>query len=184
MIEYIPNFYGAEKRPSICKVFTADSGEDAHTAINVGNEAELDNLTPEIIYAHMNNCLQYVEAKIDSMQLIQLDESSNGEEWPVRGWSEVAWAQNEISLWWQHVYYKDYEERLTATLQAEDELYGAVHEAEHAQIDYLAAGGLETDSVFLSVSDVLGAEPRVIADILTSTKSLTDATKILLEGGN
>jgi hypothetical protein len=184
MIEYIPNFYGAEKRPTICKVFTAESGEQAHTAINVGNEAELENLTPEIIYAHMNNCLQYVEAKIDTMSLIQLDESANGEPWPVRGWDEAAWAQNEISLWWQYVYYKDYDERLTAQLQAEDELYGAIHEAEHAQIDYLAAGGLNTDEVFLAVSTVLGADPRVAADMLEPTQALVAATRVLLKGGN
>lgn len=184
MIEYIPNFYGAEKRPSICKVFTAESGEDVHTAINVGNEAELENLTPVIIYAHMNNCLQYVEAKIDSMSIIQLDESANGESWPVRGWDEVAWAQNEINLWWQHVYYKDYDERMIATLEAEDILYGAVHEAEHAQIDYLAAGGLDTDAVYLSVSNVLAAEPRVAADMLQPTQALVDATRVLLKGGN
>jgi hypothetical protein len=184
MIEYIPNFYGAEKRPSICKVFTADSGQDVHTAINVGNEAELENLTPEIIYAHMNNCLQYIEARIDTMSLIGLDESANGEPWPVRGWDEAVWAQNEITLWWQYVYYKDYDERLVAALQAEDELYGAVHEAEHAQIDYLAAGGLETDAVFLAVSDVLGAEPRVAADMLTPTQELVAATRVLLKGGN
>lgn len=184
MIEYIPNFYGAEKRPIICKVFIAESGEEAHTAINVGNEAELENLTPEIIYTHMNNCLQYVEAKIDTMSIIKLDESANGEPWPVRGWDEMQWAQNEINLWWQYVYYKDYDERIFAVLKAEDELLIAVHEAEHAQIDYLAAGGLNTDAVFLAVSDVLGVEPRVAADMLTPTQELVAATRVLLKGGN
>lgn len=184
MIEYIPNFYGAEKRPVICKKFTAESGEEVHTHLNVGNEVELEELNPEIIYAHMNNCLQYVEAKIDTMSIIQLDESANGEPWPVRGWDEMQWSQNEINLWWQYVYYKDYDERMAAVLEAEDILYGAVHEAEHAQIDYLAAGGLDTDSIFLSVSSVLNADPRIAADMLEPTQVLVAATQELLKGGN
>jgi hypothetical protein len=39
MISYVPN-YEVGNKPYICKVFTASSGEEFHTAINFSNETE------------------------------------------------------------------------------------------------------------------------------------------------
>ena len=119
MIEYVSNFYEGEKRPVICKKFTADSGEESHTVINVGNETELPSIPAEVIYSHMDNVLRYLDAKMDTMTLVQLDELNHGEPWPVKGWSEVEWTQNEIVLWWNYIYYKDFDERVRVALQAE-----------------------------------------------------------------
>lgn len=119
MIEYIPNFYEAEKRPVICKKFVAESGEESHTIINVGNEDELPSIPAQVIYGHMDNVLKYLDAKMDTMTLVQLDELNHGEPWPVKGWSEVEWCQNEIVLWWNYIYYKDFDERVRAALQAD-----------------------------------------------------------------
>lgn len=118
MIEYVPNFYEGEKRPVICKKFVADSGEESHTVINVGNESELPSIPAEVIYSHMDNVLRYLDAKMDNMTLVQLDELNHGEPWPVKGWSEVEWCQNEIVLWWNYIYYKDFDARVQAYFAA------------------------------------------------------------------
>jgi hypothetical protein len=119
MIDYVANYYGAEKRPYICKKFVSSSGEESHTAINVGNEDEIDQISPETIYEHMDNVLRYLDEKMDSMSIVQLDELRSPEPWPIKGWSEVEWCQTEIVLWWRYVYYKDYDERFNAELQRE-----------------------------------------------------------------
>ena len=130
MIEYVANFYGAEKRPYICKKFTTSNGEEAHTPINIGNTEELENLSAEVIYSHMENVIKYLDEKMDTMTLIQLDDIFHEEPWPIRGWSEVEWCQNEIVLWWQYIYYKDYDERAEAIIAARLEAESAARLAE------------------------------------------------------
>jgi hypothetical protein len=119
MIEYVSNFYEKEKRPVICKKFVAENGEESHTVINVGNETELSSISAEIIYSHMDNVLRYLDAKIDDMTLVQLNELGHQEPWPIKGWSEVEWCQNEIVMWWNYIYYKDFDARVQAYLTAE-----------------------------------------------------------------
>ncbi len=136
MIEYIANFYEAEKRPIICKKFVADSGEESHTKINVGNEEELPLIPAEVIYEHMNNVLKYLDKKMDTMVLVQLDELKHSEPWPVKGWSEVEWCQNEIILWWNYIYYKDYEERVNLYLTHEYESSVAHYMEDHETQDH------------------------------------------------
>jgi hypothetical protein len=121
MIEYIANFYEGEKRPSICKKFTSSTNEESHTVINVGNESEISEISAETVYQHMDNVLRYLDIKMDSMSLVQLNEFNSGEAWPIKGWSEVEWCQNEIILWWNYIYYKDYDERVQAYIDAQYE---------------------------------------------------------------
>jgi hypothetical protein len=121
MIEYIANFYEGEKRPSICKKFTSSTNEESHTVINVGNEDEVSQIPAEIIYQHMDDVLRYLDIKMDSMSLVQLNEFNSREPWPIKGWSEVEWCQNEIILWWNYIYYKDYDERVQAYIDAQYE---------------------------------------------------------------
>lgn len=136
MIEYVANYYGSEKRPYICKKFVSSSQEESHTAINVGNQEELENLSAELIYEHMQNVIKYLDEKMDFMTLIQLDELSHSEPWPIKGWSEVEWCQNEVALWWNYVYYKDYDQRAEAQYAAEYD----------AQMAALAAEGWEEET--------------------------------------
>jgi hypothetical protein len=134
MIEYVSNFYEAEKRPTICKKFAAANGEESHTIINVGNESELSQISAETVYEHMANVLRYLDAKLDTMALVQLDELAHSEPWPVKGWSEVEWCQNEIVLWWNYIYYKDYDERFEAALTFEMEhTHDHTHDSEEEE---------------------------------------------------
>ena len=136
MIEYVANFYEAEKRPVICKKFVAESGEESHTTINVGNESELPLISAEVIYEHMDNVLRYLDAKMDTMTIVPLEELNTPEPWPVKGWSEVEWCQNEIVLWWRYIYYKDYDDRMKAHLEAEYEASVAEYELTHETEDH------------------------------------------------
>jgi hypothetical protein len=136
MIEYIANFYGAEKRPYICKKFTASNGEDSHTLINLGNEEDVKELTAELIYEHMQNVLKYVDEKLDLMTIIAMDDFQHQEPWPVKGWAEVVWAQNEIEVWWQYIYNKDYEERYMAAINAKLEAELAAEAETHETQDH------------------------------------------------
>lgn len=112
MIEYIAN-YDETSRPYICKKFTATSSEEVHTAININNTQERDELSAELIYDHMDNVLKYVTDVSKTLELIQLDESTGFESWPIRKWAEIEWAKEECILWWQYIYFKDNPTRAT-----------------------------------------------------------------------
>jgi hypothetical protein len=106
MISYVPN-YEVGNKPYICKVFTASSGEEFHTAINFSNETERAELPEEIILGHLDNILQYIENRSQSLEYIKLDEQVNMEPWPIKGWTDLQWANDELTVWWQYIYYKE-----------------------------------------------------------------------------
>lgn len=108
-VEYHPNYEPVNK-PYICKVFKSSSGEENHTAINISNEAEKSELSIEIVYAHLNNVLQYIRDRSETLSVIGYDEEVNGEPWAIRGWTDIEWAQNESWLWWNYIYYKERQE--------------------------------------------------------------------------
>jgi len=116
MISYTANFYKAEKRPYICKVFTTDSGESLHTALNFGNEEERRELSAELIYEHMKNILMYIDEKINTMKIIPLEELEVRHPWAIIGWEEAEWGRAEITLWWEYIFYENYDERTEAYL--------------------------------------------------------------------
>ena len=113
MINYQAN-YTAGVRPAIKKVFTATSGEEFAMAINFENTEDKEAVSAELIYTHMNNCIQYIQDKSETLRLIALDEPVGSEAWPAIGWFELLWANNEINLWWNYIYFK--EEQANATL--------------------------------------------------------------------
>jgi len=106
MIEYIPN-YSAPDRPYICKKFTATSGEEVHTAININNIQERENLSIENIYDHMENVLKYIEDSSKTLQMIQMNENTGTQPWPIKNRTEIEWSKDEAIYWWQYIYYKD-----------------------------------------------------------------------------
>ena len=56
MITYEANYEPVNK-PYICKIFTASSGEESHTSLSFDNEAERLEMSPELIYEHLDNCV-------------------------------------------------------------------------------------------------------------------------------
>jgi hypothetical protein len=122
MIEYIAEYNG-EDRPYICKKFTASSSEEVHTAININNTQERGELSAELIYNHMDNVLKYVTDVSKTLEVIQLNENTGFEAWPIRKWAEVEWAKEECILWWNYIYYKDNPERATEILVPVEEVF-------------------------------------------------------------
>ena len=118
MMSYEAN-YEPVNRPYICKVLTASSGEEFHTALNYENSTERLEMSAELIYEHLNNCLKYIEDKSKELKVIQLDEQIGSEPWPALGWNELLWANNEINLWWSYIYYKNEEIGVNITMSEE-----------------------------------------------------------------
>ena len=115
MMSYKAN-YEPVNRPYICKVVTASSGEEFHTALNYENSTERLEMSAELIYEHLDNCVKYIEDKAKELKIIQLNEQVGSEPWPVVGWNELLWGNNEINLWWSYIYYKTEEESATVTV--------------------------------------------------------------------
>ena len=64
----------------------------------------------------MNNCIQYIQDKSETLRLIALDEPVGSEAWPAIGWFELLWANNEINLWWNYIYFKEEQANATMTI--------------------------------------------------------------------
>jgi len=105
-MSYVAN-YESLKRPYICKVLTASSGEEFHVALNFSNDSEREEMSAELIYEHLENCITYIEDKAKTMSIIALNEPIGTELWPAKGWGELEWANNEINLWFNYIYYKE-----------------------------------------------------------------------------
>ena len=120
MIEYIAE-YNNEDRPYICKKFVASSSEEVHTSININNTQERDTLSAELIYTHMDNVIKYITKTSETVQMIQLDENTGLEPWPLKRWAEIEWAKEECILWWQYIYFKDNPTRASEIVVPVDE---------------------------------------------------------------
>jgi hypothetical protein len=131
MMSYKAN-YEPTSRPYICKVLTATSGEEFHTALNYENNTERLEMSAELIYEHLENCITYMEDKSKEIKIIQLDEQVGKEPWPAVGWNELLWANNEINLWWSYIYYKNEEEGVTVSIDdhVHDETSDHTHDPE------------------------------------------------------
>jgi hypothetical protein len=130
MIEYIAE-YNDEDRPYICKKFVASSSEEVHTSININNTQERDSLSAELIYTHMDNVIKYITKTSETIQMIQLNENTGLEPWPLKGWSEIEWAKEECVLWWQYIYFKDNPTRASEiVVSAEEESIEHTHEGD------------------------------------------------------
>jgi hypothetical protein len=106
MINYQAS-YEVGTRPAIKKIFTASSGEEFSMAINFENTEDKEAVSAELIYEHLNNCIKYIQNKSTDLRIIELTEPVGSEAWPAIGWFELLWANNEINLWWNYIYFKN-----------------------------------------------------------------------------
>jgi len=86
-------------------------------AINFENTEDKEAVSAELIYTHMNNCIQYIQDKSETLRIIALDEPVGSEAWPAIGWFELLWANNEINLWWNYIYFKEEQSNATLTIE-------------------------------------------------------------------
>jgi len=104
MIEYTAE-YDEDAKPFLCKKITLGE-ESIRTEISIHNKTELDNLTDEIIYEHLNNLVLYIKndlaPRLEVTPYLQLVT----EPWPLIKWHDLSHINDEITEWHQFVYYR------------------------------------------------------------------------------
>jgi hypothetical protein len=127
MIEYVSEYTIGEK-PYICKKFTASSGEEAHTAITISNTKEIEELSLETIYAHLDALVQYIsDTSSTSLSVLRIDENINHHPWPIKNWENIEWAKEEVVAWWRYIYFKDLKEREDLIIQHNEDFMNSTH---------------------------------------------------------
>jgi len=100
--------YDGETRPKWEKSFTAESGETFSVSLVFENDEDRLQLTAEQVYTHLENMLQYVKDRTNSLALVQLSDSAPATIWPLHGnYDEVEDVMQAIQKWWQWAYYND-----------------------------------------------------------------------------
>jgi hypothetical protein len=130
MINYQAS-YVAGSRPAIKKIFTASSGEEFSMAINFENTEDKEAVSAELIYEHMDNCITYIQDKSEELKIIQLNEPVGSEAWPAIGWFELLWANNEINLWWNYIYFKEEQPNAIMVVDGEDHPHNGTEDHTH-----------------------------------------------------
>jgi hypothetical protein len=133
MIEYVSEYNVGEK-PYVCKKFTASSGEEVHTSINISNTKEIEELSLETVYAHMDAIVQYISDTTASLSVLRIDENINHHPWPIKNWENIEWAKEEIIAWWRYIYFKDVKEKEDLIIQQNQDLMDS-HDHSHEGVD-------------------------------------------------
>jgi hypothetical protein len=104
MIEYTAE-YDEDVKPFLCKKITL-GGEVIRTEISIHNKTELDNLTDEVIYEHLNNLVLYMKNDLSPQLEVTPYRQALTSPWPLIKWHELSHINDEISEWHQFVYYR------------------------------------------------------------------------------
>jgi hypothetical protein len=104
MIEYTAE-YNENVKPFLCKKITL-GGESINTEITIHNKTELENLTNEVIYEHLNNLVLYIKNYLTPKLELTPYEQPLTTPWPLINWHELSHVNDEISDWHQFVYYR------------------------------------------------------------------------------
>jgi hypothetical protein len=111
MIEYIFEYDGTE-RPKFIKKVVGSDGTAVSTILNFHNEEERESLSAEQLYSHVDNLIQYIKDRAQTIESVKLDEPPPEDGWHYGGggWAEISWANEEVLKWWEYVYYREEEE--------------------------------------------------------------------------
>jgi len=104
MIEYTAE-YDEDAKPFLCKKITAD-GEVIRTEITIYNKTELNNLTDELIYDHLNNLVLYIKNDLAAQLEVTPYEQIVTDPWPLIKWHDLSHINEEITQWHEFVYYR------------------------------------------------------------------------------
>lgn len=95
-------------RPKWLKVITDIDNVEQRTVLNFENKEELESLTMEQIYEHLDNLVQYIKDVSQELSPIGIEDSIPKDKWHFNGnWGEIEWAKDEALKWWSMVYYKN-----------------------------------------------------------------------------
>jgi len=104
MIEYTAE-YNEDVKPFLCKKITL-GGESINTEITIHNKTELENLTDEVIYEHLDNLVLYIKNYLTPKLELTSYRQPLTTPWPLINWHELSHVNDEISEWHQFVYYR------------------------------------------------------------------------------
>jgi hypothetical protein len=105
MIEYTAE-YDEDAKPFLCKKITVGD-EIIRTELTIHNKTEVENLTDEIIYEHLNNLVLYIKNDLSPQLEITAYQTVITEPWPLIKWHELSHINAEITEWYQLVYYRE-----------------------------------------------------------------------------
>jgi hypothetical protein len=101
--------YDGETAPKICKIVSAEgepSGSEIVTNLTLSNSDEIENVSNEELWEHMNNLVDFLKVKSADLSLV--DQSIYPEEgWPAVGWAYLSTLNDEITQWWVYVSRRD-----------------------------------------------------------------------------
>jgi hypothetical protein len=100
--------YDGENYPKWEKSYTGEGVEPVSVSLVFENEDERLQLTPEQVYVHMENMLQYVKDKTNALSLVQLDETEPDTYIPFHGeFDKSQIILQEIEKWWNWAYFNN-----------------------------------------------------------------------------
>ena len=88
----------SEEMPKLCKVLTVgDTVID--TAITPDNAPEFALVSDELILEHINNLVNYMQAKMPLLAITPISQSPT-DTWPLTGFKDVVEAGMLLDKWW------------------------------------------------------------------------------------
>lgn len=109
MIEYVCEYIPGTQ-PALYKQLTDGSEVLMRVALTPSNETELREVSSEIIRQHLDDYITYIRDLASSLYVTP--EGYNPREgWPLVGWAKMSDANNQASLWWNYVEFREVPEQ-------------------------------------------------------------------------
>jgi hypothetical protein len=104
MIEYTAE-YDEDAKPFLCKKIIVGD-EVIRTEITIHSKTELDNISDEVIYQHLENLVLYLKNDLSPQLQITPYMQPVTNPWPLIKWHDMSHINDEISEWHEFVYYR------------------------------------------------------------------------------
>jgi hypothetical protein len=104
MIEYVA-IYEVGSEPRLCKKIVISGSDPIYTDIMISNKSELENISDELIYEHMENLVLHIKNLSESIAITP-NNMSPTEAWPLNGWHDISHVNENLTEWWSFVFYR------------------------------------------------------------------------------
>jgi hypothetical protein len=104
MIEYV-TIYEIGLEPRLCKKIVIGGSDPIYTDITISNKSELENISNELIYEHMENLVLHIKNLSKNIK-ITAENMEPTESWPLNGWHDMSHTNDNLSEWWSFVFYR------------------------------------------------------------------------------
>jgi hypothetical protein len=104
MIEYVA-IYEVGSEPRLCKKIVISGSDPIYTDIMISNKSELENISDELMYEHIENLVLHIKNLSESIAITP-NNMSPTEAWPLNGWHDIAHINDDLTEWWSYVFYR------------------------------------------------------------------------------